>query len=115
MGLSDAARAFLEEKHFAVLATVNPDGTPHQTVMWYELRDNIIMMNTAAGRVKEKQLRRDPRASVCIADGYSFVTISGTVELIDEPEVAQEDIKRLAIRYNGVERGERQARDSFSK
>jgi PPOX class probable F420-dependent enzyme len=72
-------------------------------------------MNTAAGRVKHRNLLRDPRASICVVDGYRWVTISGQVTLNDDQAVAQADIKRLAIRYHGQEKGEQQARESFSK
>jgi PPOX class probable F420-dependent enzyme len=115
MTLSPAVRRFLEERRFAVLATIAPDAHPHQTVMWYELRGDDIIMNTRAGRVKDKHLRRDPRVSVCVSDGYTFVTLEGVVELIEDAATAQEDIKRLAIRYDGPEDGERQAREGFSK
>lgn len=115
MALSAAARRFLSEKRFAVLATVGANGLPQQTVMWYELRGDTIIMNTADGRLKAKHLRRDSRVSICVAAGYRFVTITGTVELDDDQAVAQEDIKRLAIRYHGQEKGERQSRDQFSK
>ncbi|MBX6342337.1 MAG: PPOX class F420-dependent oxidoreductase, partial [Thermomicrobiaceae bacterium] len=98
--MDEAVRAFLEEKRFAVLATVNPDGTPQQSVMWYALRGGTIMMNTAEGRLKAKNLRRDPRASICVEDGYRFVAISGRVELIDDQEIAQRDIADLAYRYH---------------
>jgi PPOX class probable F420-dependent enzyme len=113
--LSAAARSFLEEKRFAVLATINRDGTPQQTVMWYELRDNMIVMNTAGGRIKDRNLKRDQRVSVCVSDGYTFVTIAGTVRLDDNQQVAQADIRRLAIRYHGEEEGNRQANEQFSK
>jgi PPOX class probable F420-dependent enzyme len=115
MALSEAARQFLAEKRFAVLATIGADGMPHQTVMWYELRGDTIMMNTAVGRLKDKHLRRDARASVCVAEGYTFVTITGSIQMDEDPTIAQEDIKQLAIRYHGQEEGERQARDQFTK
>ena len=115
MALSSAARAFLSEKRFAVLATIGKDGLPQQTVMWYELRGDHIMMNTRVGRLKDQYLRRDPRASICVADGYTYVTISGTIEFDEDQTTAQEDIKDLAIRYDGQEDGERQSRDAFSK
>ena len=60
-------------------------------------------------------MRRDPRISVCIEDGYSYVTISGTVEMVDDPQVAQRDIYRLAVRYNGEEEARRQMEEQFSK
>src|SRR5579864_7937612 len=97
--LSDKARAFLREKRFAVLATIGKDGTPQQTVMWYILEeDGTILMNTKAGRVKDRHMRRDPRISVCVAEGYNYVTLSGKVEIIDDPEIAQRDIFQLSTR-----------------
>jgi len=102
--LSEQAQAFLNEKRFAVLATINKDGTAQQTVMWYELQGDEIMMNTAQGRLKDRNLVRDPRISICIEDGQRFVTLRGTVALDDNQEVAQADIARLAVRYNGPER-----------
>jgi PPOX class probable F420-dependent enzyme len=115
MALSDAARAFLSEKRFAVLATISRDGLPHQTVMWYELRGDDIIMNTAAGRVKDTHLRREIRVSICVEDSYRYVTISGDVQINEDQAVAQDDIRRLAIRYHGEVDGERQAQEMFRK
>src|SRR4051812_22486091 len=104
--LSDKARAFLHEKRFAVLATINPDGTPQQSAMWYELDGDEILMNSKVGRIKERNMRRDPRISICIEDDYHYLTLSGTVQLIDDQETAQADIKRLATRYHNPDKGE---------
>jgi PPOX class probable F420-dependent enzyme len=101
MQLAESVRTFLAEPRFAVLATINKDGTPQQSVMWFELRGDQIMMNTAQGRLKDRNIRRDNRASICLEDGYAYLTISGTVELNDDQAVAQADIKALAHRYNG--------------
>ena len=57
-------------------------------------------MNTLAGRVKDGNLRRNPHVSICIEDGYRFVTLSGTVRLIEDQPTAQADIRRLALRYS---------------
>ena len=113
--LSSQARAFLNEKRFAVLATINPDGAVQQTTMWYLLEGDTIVMNTKAGRLKERNLRRDPRISICVEDGYNYVTISGTVELIDDPEISQRDIHRLAVRYHGEGKAAQQMTEQFSK
>jgi len=113
--LSEKARALLQERRFAVLGTINKDGSPQLTTMWYLLDGDVILMNTKAGRTKERNMRRDPRISVCIEDGYSYVTISGTVEMVDDPQVAQRDIYRLAVRYNGEEEAKRQMEEQFSK
>jgi PPOX class probable F420-dependent enzyme len=115
MTLSDAVRAFLKEKRFAVLATINADGAPQQTIMWYELQGDEIMMNTRDGRVKASNFRRDPRASICVEDGYRGVTIQGTVRLVEDPETAQADIRRLAVLNHGSEKGDAMAENSFAK
>ncbi len=113
---SEKARAYLQELRFAVLATINQDGTPQLTTMWYILEnDGTITMNTKVGRAKERNMRRDPRISICIEDGYDFLTINGTVEMIDDPEIAQRDIYRLSTRYHGEEKARRQMREQFSQ
>jgi PPOX class probable F420-dependent enzyme len=113
--LSDQARAFLVEKRFAVLATINRDGTAQLTTMWYELQGDEVLMNTADGRVKAHNLRRDPRIAICVEDGYSYITLSGTARLDDDQATAQADIKRLATRYHDPAKAEQMVRDSFSK
>ena len=114
--LSKKARAFLQELRFAVLATINQDGTPQLTTMWYLLEDDgTILMNTKVGRLKERNLRRDHRISICIEDDYNFLTINGMVQLIDDPQKTQNDIYRLSARYHGEEKARRQMQDQFSK
>jgi PPOX class probable F420-dependent enzyme len=108
--LTDAVRSFLAEPRFAVMATINADGLPQQTVLWYDLDGDEIVMNTARGRQKESNLRRDPRVSLCIADGYRFVTVSGRVRWVEDQGIAQADILKLAIRYDGPASAEEQAK-----
>lgn len=112
---SEKACAFLQERRFAVLATINKDGTPQLTTMWYLLEGDTIVMNTKVGRTKERNMRRDPRISVCFEDGYSYLTVSGTVEMIDDQKIAQHDIYRLAVRYDGEEAARQQMEEQFSK
>jgi PPOX class probable F420-dependent enzyme len=101
VSLTPEQRAFLEEPRFTVLATLFPSGRIQQTVMWYVLRGDHIIMNTAIGRAKERNVRNNPAISMCWEEGYKFLTIYGTVtELIDEPEEALKDILGLARRYN---------------
>lgn len=98
--LSDAVVAFLNEPRFAVLATSNRDGSIQQTVMWYELRGDHVMMNTAAGRTKDGNIQRNQHVSMCVEDGYRFVTINGGVTIDDDHATSQADIYSLARRYN---------------
>lgn len=109
------ARRFLEETRFAVVATVNEDGTPQQSVLWYAIRGDEIMLNTARGRVKDRNLRRDPRISITVEDGYKYIAIRGTARLVDEQATAQTDIRALAVRYNGEETAEQQVREQFAR
>jgi PPOX class probable F420-dependent enzyme len=104
--LNDATRAFLDRKYFAVLATINADGSPQQTVMWYEVLDDHVLMNTEASRLKTANIERDSRISICVEDEYSYVTLAGRAELDFDPERAQADIARLARRYQTPEKAE---------
>ena len=112
--LRDDVRAFLEEERFAVLATVNANGSPQQTVMWYELRGDSIVMNTKRGRKKDRNLVRDPRASLCVEDGFRYLTLEGVIEFVEDPATAQADIAALARRYHDPEEAERMAREVFA-
>lgn len=111
--LTESMRTYLAEPRFAVLATINPDGMPHQTVVWYDVRLDEILFNTARGRVKDRNMRRDQRVSLCIEDGYRYLTLQGKVRIVDDPDQTQRDIRALAIRYAGPEQGEHQARNQF--
>lgn len=115
MELRDDVRAFLEEVRFGVLGTINSNGSPQQTVMWYELRDDVVMMNTLRGRRKDRNLVRDPRASLCVEEGQRYVTIEGAIEMIEDQPTAQADIAALAVRYEGPEVAARMVRDGFGK
>ncbi|MEK6619739.1 MAG: PPOX class F420-dependent oxidoreductase [Chloroflexota bacterium] len=113
--LTPKMRAFLEERRFAVLGTANTDGSPHLTVMWYLLEGDEIVFNTTPSRLKHRNLRRDPRVSVMVSDGYRYLRIDGSARAIDDRGTGQADIRRLAVRYEGEESAERQMRNAFSK
>ena len=104
MQLSQAVREFLQEPRFAVLATLNANGTAQQSTMWFELQGDEIMMNTAAGRKKVANMERDARVSLCIPDGYRYVTLRGRVELDYDEERGQQGIAHLSVRYHGPEK-----------
>ncbi len=113
MELTQAVRDFLNEQRFGIAATIGKDGVPQQTVVWFELQGVEVLMNTARGRVKDLNLRRDPRMSLCVEDGYRYVTLRGRVT-IDEAN-AQRDIERLIARYEGPERAREMVRTQFAK
>ena len=99
--LSERSERLLAEKHVAVLATIGRDGTPHQTPVWYEYRDNVFTLMTEKNFIKARNMQRDPRISLCVQDEqppYASVTVTGTVKL-EEPAPGQH--VALATRYLG--------------
>jgi PPOX class probable F420-dependent enzyme len=98
--LTEEQRTFLDAPRFAVAATVSTDGLPHQTVMWYALDgDEELVLSTPNGSLKHRHLLRDPRLSVCVEEGFRYVTVSGRVRIEEEPEAARELYGRIGARY----------------
>jgi PPOX class probable F420-dependent enzyme len=114
--LTAAQRRFLEEKRFAVVGTKNPDGSPHIAVMWYLLDGDDIVVNSAQGRVKDRNLAADPRMSVIVEDGYRWVRVDGSAQIQHDQTVAHADIRRLAARfYEDEGKVDEAMRNHFSK
>lgn len=91
----------LEGKHFAHVATLNADGSPQVTPVWVGHDGDTILINTARGRLKERNLGRDPRVALSIPDSgnpYRALVIQGRVTGITE-DGADEHIDSLAKRY----------------
>ncbi len=115
MQLSQEIRAFLDEPRFAVLATTNPDGTIHQTVMWYRRDGDAIIMNTRKGRRKPLNLEQDNRASFCIEDGQRYLSITGRIDIDFDKEKGIADMLVMTERYEGPEKASELMRDEFAK
>src|SRR5947208_12213660 len=95
-GLSDWAKEFLRAFHFAVLSTLNPDGSCQLTTMWYLLEnDATIVMSTPGHLRKAKILRLDPRIPICVPDANRYVTFSGPVSFIEDKSFVRGDFDRL--------------------
>ncbi len=100
--VSPAVRAFLEAPRFASIATLDPDGTPRQSVVWYLLEGDTLVINSKVGRRWPSNLLRDPRIAISVvdqADGYVWIGLTGSVEVIDDRERALADISAMARRY----------------
>jgi PPOX class probable F420-dependent enzyme len=101
--LSERARDLMTGKNFANIATVMPDGSPHVVPVWVDLDGNQILVNTAEGRQKLKNIRHDPRVAIDVLnsdDPYEMVTVRGhVVELTHQG--ADAHIDRLAKKYLG--------------
>jgi len=99
-------RDIFDKKAFAQLATIMPDGTPHVSPVWFEYDGQNIIINTAKGRVKDRNMRRDPRVGLDILDPdnpYRHVSIRGRVIEITE-EGADKLIDKLAKKYINQDR-----------
>jgi PPOX class probable F420-dependent enzyme len=93
---------FLRRRQFAHVATVNPDGSPQVTALWVDTDGEAVLLNTALGRVKARNLESDPRIAISIVDSenpYDSLTIQGRAELIEEGGV--EHIRFLSQKYTG--------------
>ena len=105
----EQVRATIEAPNVWHLATVNADGSPHVTPMWVDVEGDHVMFNTAVGRVKEENLRRDPRVSLsCVAadNPYDRVLIDGRAVRFVEGDEAVRCMDRLAKKYVGTDRYE---------
>jgi PPOX class probable F420-dependent enzyme len=94
----------VDEPNLAYVATVMADGSPQVTPVWIERSNGHLCFNTAVGRVKERNLRRDPRVAISVAnreDPYDKVDIRGRVVDMVEGQAADEMIDRLAKKYVG--------------
>ena len=110
--LDDATRAFLEAPgRFAIIATIDPDGSALQAVVWYRLEaDGSILINSLMGRRWPDNLLRDPRMSLTVEHGYDYVSMRGEAESLHQGDAAVDDILALAARYETGEEYERRAR-----
>ena len=97
------ARLLTEPNH-AVVSTFNDDGSVHSTVVWVDVLDGKVAVNTAVGRTWPTNLERDPRVTVLVHDQgnpYEYVEIRGRAQ--GRTEGADEHIDRLAKKYLGVD------------
>ena len=92
----------LDGKNYAVLATVNADGSPQTSAMWVGRDGDDVLMSTVEGRVKHRNMLRDPRVSVTIldsADPENYVELRGRVSMT--PDIGRLFDTSLSWKYNG--------------
>ena len=105
--LTDVQKKFLEGKNFAFLATVNRDGSPQVTPTWVDTDGEHVLINIATTRVKAKNVKRDPRVAVAIADQsnpYSMITIRGKVVDQVTGKEAEDHIDKMSKKYTGQDK-----------
>ncbi len=99
-------RDLFNKRAFASLATNMPDGHPQVTPVWVDIDGDHVIVNSARGRQKDRNLRRDPRVSLAIIDPenpYRYLEIRGRVDEITE-EGADAHIDKMAKKYLGVDK-----------
>jgi PPOX class probable F420-dependent enzyme len=104
--MSEGVKKLFEEANFAHLATLMPDGSPQVTAVWVDYDGRHILVNTAEGRQKPRNIRRDPRVAIDVirqGSEYAFAQVRGRVVEITS-EGADEHIDRLAKKYLGQDR-----------
>jgi PPOX class probable F420-dependent enzyme len=104
--LNDFDLDLLRSKNFAHLATIAGDGAPHVTVTWVDTDGTHVVINSAAGRVKDRHILADPRVNVSVhdqRDGYRFVSIRGVVAERVTGDEAEKGIDFLNRKYHDDE------------
>jgi PPOX class probable F420-dependent enzyme len=92
-----------DARAMAYLATLMPDGTPQLTPLWFDMEGDYVCVNSARGRVKDRNMRLRPAVAVVIQDPASadrYVQVRGRVVSVTE-EGALEHIDRLSMKYRG--------------
>jgi len=100
--LSDATLRLVDGKNYAVLATVNPDGSPQTSVVWVGRDGDELLFSTVEGRVKHRNMRRDPRVSVTVidwSDPENYVELRGRVSMT--PDHGRRLDTQLSWKYDG--------------
>jgi PPOX class probable F420-dependent enzyme len=95
-----------QKKAFANLATLMPDGRPQVTPVWCDYDGEYVIVNSARGRRKDRNMRRDPRVALAVVDPdnpYRYIEIRGQVAEITE-QGAEEHIDRMAKKYLGLDK-----------
>jgi PPOX class probable F420-dependent enzyme len=98
-------RDLFEKRAFAQLGTLMPDGSPQVTPVWVDYDGSYVIFNSALGRQKDRNIRRDPRVSLAIVDPdnpYRYLQVRGRVVEITE-HGAEAHIDRLAKKYLGAD------------
>lgn len=102
--LTDADREMLRAPNFAHLATIREDGTPQVSVVWIDTDGDHVLVNSARGRVKDRNIARDPRVAVSVHrqdDPYATITVDGIVDGEVTGPAADAHIDALSRAYTG--------------
>jgi len=107
ISFSEATLRLLDGTNYAVLATANPDGSPQTSVVWVGRDGADVLLSTVQGRVKHRNMLRDPRVSLCVIDSgdpENYVELRGRVSMT--PDVGRRVDTELSWKYDGKDPGE---------
>ena len=99
-------RDLFDKPAFGILATLMPDGQPQVTPVWVDLQDGHVIVNSAKGRQKDKNIERDPRVTITLLDPqnpYRYCEIRGRVTEITQKD-ADAHIDKMAKKYLGKDK-----------
>jgi PPOX class probable F420-dependent enzyme len=103
---NDATLKLLDGKNYAILATLNADGSPQTSVVWVGRDGSDLLFSTVEGRVKHRNMLRDPRVSVTVldsADPENYVELRGRVTMT--PDIGRQVDTQLSWKYDGRDPG----------
>jgi len=101
ISFSEATLKLLDDRNYAVLATVNPNGSPQTSAMWVGRDGDDLLFSTVEGRVKHRNMLRDPRVSVTVldsADPENYVELRGRVSM--SPDIGRKVDTQLSWKYD---------------
>ena len=104
--ISPEIASLLEDKNLAFVATLMKDGSPQITPVWIDYVNGVILVNTAEGRIKQRNTSRDPRIAISIVDKnnpYNMVTMQGNV-IEQTSQGAENHIDKMAKKYLGLDK-----------
>jgi PPOX class probable F420-dependent enzyme len=107
IALSEETVRLLDGKNYAVLATLNRDGSPQTSVIWVGRDGGDVLFSTVEGRVKHRNMVRDPRVSVTVidaADPENYVELRGRVSFT--LDIGRRFDTELSWKYDGKDPGE---------
>jgi PPOX class probable F420-dependent enzyme len=102
-----SVRKLFEGKNFVFISSIMRDGSPQVTPTWVDIENGNILVNTAIGRIKHKNISRDPRVALAIADQnnpYDMVTVRGTTIEQVTGDAAEKHIDKMANKYIGKDK-----------
>jgi PPOX class probable F420-dependent enzyme len=100
--LTESQSRMFSEPYYGIASTVRPDGSPQSTVVWVDYDGENVVFNTAEGRAKPRNIRRNPNVGLTVLDPqnpFRWIAVSGPAEMTEKG--AAEHINELSHKYNG--------------